>query len=55
MLYVDVTMATEDEKKKVKLFSYLVSKSSRELLDTAMSDTDKDAWKVDDIIVFFKS
>lgn len=40
-------MAEADDKQKVKLFSYLVGKSGRELLDTLMGDTSKDAWKKD--------
>ncbi len=50
MVYMDLTMATKDGKKKVKLFRYPVGKRGRERPDTLMSDTDKDAWKVDDII-----
>lgn len=46
-LYVDLAMAEADDKQKVKLFSYLVGKSGRELLDTPMGDTSKDAWKKD--------
>lgn len=37
----------------MKLFSYLVGKSGRELLDTLMGDTATDAWKVDDVIEKF--
>ena len=50
--YVDLTLSSEeeDEKKKVKLFSYLVGESGRELLDTLMGDRARDAWKLDDII-----
>ena len=33
MLYADLTVG-DDEKKKVKLFCYLVGESGRELLDT---------------------
>lgn len=52
-LYVDLAMADADDKQKVKLFSYLVGESGRELLDTLMGDTDKDAWKIEDIIKKF--
>lgn len=38
-LYIGLTVAEDDEKKKVRLFSYLVSESGRELLDTLMGDT----------------
>lgn len=52
MLYVDLSLSSEeeDEKKKVKLFSYLVGESGRELLDTLMGDSARDAWKLDDTI-----
>lgn len=55
VLYVDLSLSADagDEKKKVKLFSYLVGESGRELLETLMGDTAKDAWKLDDIISKF--
>ncbi|KAK0156623.1 hypothetical protein N1851_000054 [Merluccius polli] len=52
-LYVDLAMVEADDKQKVKLFSYLVGESGRELLDTLMGDTAKDAWKIEDIITKF--
>lgn len=50
MHYVDSTVATDDEKKILKLFSYLFGESGREPLDTLMGDVAKYAWKGDDII-----
>lgn len=38
------------KERRRKWNSYLVGKSGRELLDTLMSDTDKDTWKVDSSI-----
>lgn len=52
-LYVDLAMAEADDKQKVKLFSYLVGESGRELQDTLMGDTAKDTWKIEDIIKKF--
>ena len=52
-LYVDLAMAEADDTQKVKLFSYLIGESGRELLDTLMGDTDKAAWKIEDIIEKF--
>lgn len=52
-LYVDLAMAEADDKQKVKLFSYRVCESGRELLDILMGDTAKDAWKIEDIITKF--
>lgn len=52
-LYVDLTMAEAEEIQKVKLFCYLVGECGRELLDTLMGDTDKDGWKIEDIIKKF--
>ena len=46
-------MAEADNKQKVKLFSYLVYESSRELLDTLMGDTAKDTWVIEDMITKF--
>lgn len=52
-LYVDLAMTEADDKRKVKLFSYLVGESGRDLLDTLMGDVVKDQWKIDDIIKKF--
>ena len=49
LLYSDLTV-DDDEKKTVKLFSYLVGESGRELLDTLMGETAKSDWKMKDII-----
>ncbi len=49
MLYADLTM-DDDKKTKVKLFSYLVGESGRELLDTLMGETEKKDWKIKDVI-----
>lgn len=46
-------MFKADNKQKVKLFSYLVSESGGELLDTLMGDTAKDTWKLEDVITKF--
>lgn len=44
---VDLAMSKDDEKTvKLKLFSCLVGESGRELLDTLMGDTAKDARKM---------
>lgn len=53
VLYLDLTMAEADDKQKVKLFSYLVGESGRELLDTLMGDTARDAWRIEDIVTKF--
>lgn len=53
MLYVELTIADDDEKKKVTLFSYLVGESGRELLDMLMGDAARDTWKLTDIIKKF--
>ncbi|XP_056456784.1 ETS-related transcription factor Elf-1 isoform X1 [Gadus chalcogrammus] len=53
VLYVDSTMTTEEDMAKVKLFSCLIGESGRELLDTLMGVTDKEAWTMDDIINTF--
>ena len=53
MLYVDSMMTTEEDLAKVKLFSCLVGESGRELLDTLMGATAKDAWTMDDILNTF--
>ncbi|CAI5660683.1 unnamed protein product [Oreochromis niloticus] len=53
MLYVELTMDSDGEQKKVSLFSYLVGESGRELLDTLMGDTARDQWTVKDIIEKF--
>ncbi|CAM4713618.1 unnamed protein product [Leuciscus chuanchicus] len=50
MLYVELTVSDDDEKKKVTLFSYLVGESGRELMDTLMSDAARDTWRLKDII-----
>lgn len=52
-LYVGLTVAEDDEKKRVRLFSYLVGESGRELLDTLMGDTAQSDWKIKDIIEKF--
>lgn len=52
-LYEDLAMEEADDEQSVKLFSYLVGESGRELLDTLMGDTAKDAWKAEDIITNF--
>ena len=53
VLYVDSTMTTEEDMAKVKLFSCLIGESGRELLDTLMGVTAKEAWTMDDIINTF--
>ena len=54
MLYVDLTVDDDDdEKTKVKLFSYLVGESGRELLDTLMGEAAKETWKIRDIVAAF--
>ncbi|XP_030578703.1 uncharacterized protein K02A2.6-like [Archocentrus centrarchus] len=53
LLYVDLTLTDADDTQKVKLFSYLVGDSGRDLLDTLMGDTAHDAWKLEDIIKKF--
>lgn len=52
-LYIGLTVAEDDEKKKVRLFSYLVGESGRELLDTLMGDTAKSDWTIKDVIEKF--
>ncbi|KAK5853431.1 hypothetical protein PBY51_007214 [Eleginops maclovinus] len=49
MLYADLTV-DDDEKKTVKLFSYLIGESGRELLDTLMGETAKADWKMKDVL-----
>lgn len=46
-------MEEADDTQKVKLFCYLVGECGRELLDTLMGDTNRDAWKIEDIIKKF--
>ncbi|KAI4887128.1 hypothetical protein NFI96_019030, partial [Prochilodus magdalenae] len=54
MLYVDLTVDVDvDEKTKVKLFSYLVGETGRELLDTLMGEAAKETWKIRDIVAAF--
>lgn len=50
-LYIGLTVAEDDEKKKVRLFSYLVGESGR--LETLMGDTAKSDWKIKDVIEKF--
>nr|XP_023692995.1 uncharacterized protein LOC111856910 [Paramormyrops kingsleyae]XP_023692996.1 uncharacterized protein LOC111856910 [Paramormyrops kingsleyae] len=53
MLYADLTLDDDDERTKVKLFSYLVGDGGRELLETLMGDTPKKDWKLGDMIEKF--
>lgn len=53
MFYVELTGDPDGEQKKVSLFSYLVGRSGRELLDTLMIDMARDQWTVKDIIKEF--